>query len=412
MPTELFNLGNLYVSDFLTPLETPHHPVEMKVVMDEYGVVMLEKSAPKETMWGERYWYRSSLNFTMRRQLNDVVASILNVLDRRENKDNLLWIDAASNDGFLLSCIPDNFTKVGIDPVGGTIKEECEGIADLVIQDYFSAEVFKKSLYGNRKANVFSVVSMFYDVDEPESFLKDVYDVLDDDGILVLQLSHTPLMILQMAYDNLCHEHLRYYSLFNLKSLLERMNFTVLDCQLNDTNSGSFRVFAMKDKGNVNLFGNAPYRDVCDFRIQSVLRYEKELNIHHVSTWKTFYNKIQELKEQTLSFILSEKEKGKTFMCYGASTKGNTTLQIFGINNELIDAVADKNKDKHGLLTVGSNLPIISEEEMRERHPDYLWVLPFHFLSEFMEREKDYLLKGGKMFVCSPSFKIITKDDL
>lgn len=407
---ELFNLGKYYVSDFLKPGEKPRHePVEMKVMMNNDGVVMLENAAPREVMWGEVYWYRSGLNITMRNQLADVVSSVLKVIQKKENQ---LWVDLASNDGYLLSCVPDNFIKVGIDPVGGDIKKDCEKVADLVIQDYFKYEIFKKSDCGNRKANVISVISMFYDISEPELFLKDVSEILDDDGLLVLQLSFSPLMILQMAYDNFCHEHLRYYSLFNLKSLLERENFIVLDCQLNDTNSGSFRLFIMKKCANLNLFGNAPYRDVCNFRIESILSYERTLGMDSIYTWHKFYDDIKNLKGETVSFIMKEKYNGKRFMCYGASTKGNSTLQMFGMNKDIIDAIADKNTDKHGLITVGSQIPIISEEEMRERNPDYLWVLPFHFISEFMEREKEYLLKGGKMIVCSPKFRVITKEDL
>lgn len=409
MSVELFSMGELYVSDFIKPDEQPRHePVEMKLMMDSDGVVHLEKSAPKETMWG-KYWYRSSINSTMRQQLADVVGSVLKVIPK---KDGQIWADIAANDGYLLSCVPNNFLKVGIDPADDSYRIECEKYADLVIQDYFSAEVYKSSKYGDRKVDVVTCISMLYDIQDTEAFLRDVYEIMNKDAVAVFQLSYSPLMIQQMAYDNLCHEHYKYFSLFNLKSILERCGFVLLDCQLNDTNAGSFRIFVMKDIGNKQLFGNSPYRDVCKYRTDAILCHEKQFKIDLPETWKSFYRKSLLLKKIVISFIKDKKEQGKTIAGYGASTKGNTTLQFFGLDNSFIDYIADRSTYKHGLVTVGTQILIISEDEMRKKNPDYLLVLPFHFISEFIEREKDYLLSGGSMIVCSPEFRVITKDDL
>ena len=401
---ELFTLGDLYVSDFLNDGEKPRGgKLEMKMMMDDYGFVRLEKSAPLDTMYG-KYWYRSGINLTMKKELEGIVSSITNTL---KLKDNDLWIDIACNDGTLLSYVPKNLIRVGIDPVDDTYKVESEKHSDLIIQDFFSSDIFKSSKFGSLKAKVVTSIAMFYDLEEPKKFVNDIVDVLDDDGVWVLQLSYTPLMIKQLAFDNICHEHIYYYSLFNIKKMFKECGIDIVDVQLNDTNGGSFRLYCMKEKSDKTKFSTQPYRDICEFRINSLLEYEKTLNLDSVETWKDFYKKIEDLKLQTVNFIKEEKRKGKKIWGYGASTKGNTLLQFFGLDNTLIDGIAERSPYKFGLKTVGTNIPIYSEQEMRKEKPDYLLVLPWHFINEFKEREKDFTSYGGKFIVPCPKFEII-----
>lgn len=407
---ELFNLGELYVSDFLGENDEPRGgKVEMKMMLDEStGNVRLEKSAPLDVMYG-KYWYRSGINQSMKNELQRIVNSILDV---KKLKENDIWVDIACNDGTMFDFIPNNIIKIGIDPVDNSYKNESEKRSDLIIQDYFSADVYKKSKFGTQKAKVVTSIAMFYDLENPDTFIQDVGEILDDNGLWVLQLSYTPLMIEQLAFDNICHEHIYYYSLFNLKKLMEKNGFKIVDCQLNDTNGGSFRVYVMKENADVTKFATQPHRDVCNFRIQSLLTLEEKLKLDSVDTWMDFYNRILDLKEQTVSFIKSEKEKGKKIWGYGASTKGNTLLQYFGLDNTLIDGIAERSVYKWGLKTVGTNIPMYSEEQMRNEKPDYLLVLPWHFISEFVERERDFLLGGGKFIVPCPKFQIIGLDDI
>ncbi len=402
---ELFTLGDLYVSDFIKENESPRGgKVELKMMLEENtGAVRLEKCAPLDTMYG-KYWYRSGINQTMKNELKDITQNILSLVNLKEND---IWIDIACNDGTLLSFIPKNLIRVGIDPVDDSFKKESEKNADLIIQDYFSYEVFSKSKFSKSKAKVVTSIAMFYDLDNPEKFIQDVYKVLDNDGLWVLQLSYTPLMIKQMAFDNICHEHIYYYSLFNLKNLFESNGFKIVDCQLNDINGGSFRVYAMKDVGDIKKFSTQPNRDVCQFRVNSILEYEKTLKLDKEETWNNYFDDILKLKEETVDFIRSEKEKGKVIWGYGASTKGNTLLQYFGLDNTLIDGIAERSVYKWGLKTVGTNIPIYSEDEMRKANPDYLLVLPWHFINEFKQRENGFLKKGGKFIVPCPKFEII-----
>lgn len=404
---ELFSLGEMYPSDFLKPGESPRsEPVEMKLMMDLDGMVFLEKQPEKSAMWGQ-YWYRSSTSLTMQQQLKNVVQSVLNVYDV---KKGMVWCDLAGNDAYLLSQTPEHVIRINIDPADDTYRVEAEKHCDLVIQDYFSANVYRKSKYGDEDVDICSCISMFYDLDQPGEFLDDVYRVMSKDGIFVMQLSYTPLMINQLEFSNICHEHKFFYSFFNIKKLLNTYGFKIMDVQLNNTNAGSFLIHAMKDVSDPRKYGSITHRDVCQVRIQSLLAYEKTQKLDDKSTWEAFKQHIDIRKEQVMEFLKLELSKGKTIYGYGASTKAATVCQYFGIDHAILTAIADKSEYKHGLVTVGTNIPIVSEEEMRLKAPNYLIIFPFHFLDEFIEREKKYLANGGKFITILPHFQIIGND--
>src|ERR1035437_6400193 len=166
---ELFSLGELYVSDFLKENEKSRGgKVEMKMMLEKNtGAVRLEKSAPSADMYG-KYWYRSGINETMKKELSSIVQSIQSVIKLNEND---LWIDVASNDGTLLSFVPKNLIRVGIDPVDDSYKAEAEKHANLIIQDYFKSSVFKQTKFGNIKAKVITSIAMFYDLEHPKEFI-------------------------------------------------------------------------------------------------------------------------------------------------------------------------------------------------------------------------------------------------
>jgi hypothetical protein len=396
--TKLFTLGDLYISDFLRPDQNPSHDKsELTLTIDDDGAIRLPHHVPVNKMFG-KYWYRSGTNESMRASLKDVVDSILSF---KKTVKSQIWLDIASNDGTLLSFVPEKWIRIGVDPCEDSFLEEAKRHSDVIIQDYFTAE--KISV----KADVITSIAVFYDIVEREKFLGDIYKCLNDDGLWVLQLSYTPLMLKQMAFDNICHEHFYYYSLFNIKALLSRNGFKIMDCQLNDVNGGSFRLYVMKDIANDDDFAPRPYRDVCSIRIDSLLNYENKLQLRNPLTWLKFKSDIDKLKKDVIDFIKTEKKKGRVIWGYGASTKGNTLLQYFGIDNTMIDAIADRSEYKWGCRTVGTNIPIVSEEEMRAVHPDYLLILPWHFISGFIEREKEYINNGGHFIIPCPNLKII-----
>jgi hypothetical protein len=405
---KLIQLGNHYISDFLKNDQEYNgktkHPLDL-VLDEEIGAPRLVSVPEKETMWG-KYWYRSGINNTMKKQLKDVVDEITSRINFTKND---LWLDIACNDGTLLNQVPDGYIKVGIDPADDSFYNESSKIAT-VIQDYFNYESYQKTGYGDHKAKIITTRAMFYDLINPHPFIDDVYKILEDDGVWVIQMSYTPLMIRQLAFDNICHEHAYYYSLMSIKKLMEMHKFKVVDCSLNDVNGGSFRVFLQKQNASFDSFSTQAVRDVCNYRIETILDYEKNnCDISDHLIWENFSKNIEELKIQTVNFIKSEKEKGKIICGYGASTKGNTLLQYFGLDNTLIDAIAERSPYKYGLKTIGTNIPIKSEDEVRAMNPDYMLVLPWHFIDEFIKREDAFLSSGGSFIVPCPKFKIIKK---
>jgi SAM-dependent methyltransferase len=402
---KLLTLGDIYMSDFIKEGETPRSGKhELKLVLDENIEAPRLENPPSSTEMFGKYWYRSGVNQTMKNELKEVVDSINKI---KKLKENDIWLDIASNDGTLLSFLPETLIRIGIDPANDSFKLEAEKHADLIIQDFFNAKIYSESKFGNEKAKVITCIAMFYDIEEPKVFLNDVKNILDDGGVFVLQMSYTPLMLNQIAFDNICHEHVWYYSLFNIKKMLEECGFKVFNCELNDVNGGSFRIYSTLDTNSISNIGSQQYRDVGEYRINSMLEYEKTLDLNSSETWDYFFNKVELLKHKVYDFIKDEKAKGKKIWAYGASTKGNTLLQYFGLDSNLIDGIAERSPNKWGLKTIGTNIPIYSESEMRKNNPDYLLVLPWHFINEFIIREEDFLKNGGAFIVPCPEFKII-----
>lgn len=404
---ELFSLGEMYVSDFVKD-ESDYigrDRYEMKMMLEKStGAVRLEKVPPAHTMWG-KYWYRSGTNQTMKDHLEDVVKYCKKIV---KLEDGDTWLDIACNDGTLLSFVGDGIKKIGIDPADDSFYAESSKIADDVIQDFFTREAYERSsLFKGLSPKVVTSIAMFYDLENPSQFIKDIGAILDPQGVWVLQMSYTPLMLKQLAFDNICHEHLYYYSLFNIKKLLNDNGFDVLDCTLNDANGGSFRVAAVKQSADKSKFSTKQNRDIFDFNVESLLAYEKTLALDSWDTWYKFHRDINLLKDQLKNFLFEAKKAGKRVCGYGASTKGNTLLQYFGIDNNLLESVVERSHYKFGLKTIGTNIPIISEDQMRLTPPDYLLVLPWHFIDEFVKRESKFLEAGGKFVVPCPEFKII-----
>jgi NDP-4-keto-2,6-dideoxyhexose 3-C-methyltransferase len=395
----LFSIGDLYVSDFLKPNEKPKGPpCEMALGFDPVSkAVQLTKQPDVSLMWGSMYYYRSAVNPAMREALTELAKSTCESIP--ETVEKAVYLDIASNDGYLLSTVdPEKYLRIGIDP---SDYPEAKDNTDVNIQEYFSAKAFTDA--GYTKASRISCAACFYDVDQPEQFLQDVYDILEDDGLFTLQVSYTPANILQTELGVICHEHLSYYNLTSLKWMTDRVGFVIKDVELNNVNGGSIRLYLQKANAADNYLTPAD-RDICKIRVQSLLDWEEGAGFNDPQVYKDFYKQILKLKKETVDFIKKAKAEGKTVWGYGASTKGNTLLQMFGLDKDLIDGIAEKQEFKWGRRTVGTDIPIYSEDDMRKAHPDYLLILPWFFRDTFIEREQEYLKKGGTMLFPAPTF--------
>lgn len=397
----ILSLGNQYVSNFVDGEKGITVPLDL-VLCDAMakgcGLLQLHHSAPLDILYSQ-YWYRSGTNKTMTLALADIASNAEKLV---EIKKGDIAVDIGCNDGTLLRAYSDpNLQKVGFEP-GKNLIQYAEKGTDKVFNDFFNAGAFKGE-FGARKAKIVTSIAMFYDLEKPNDFVADIGKILDKDGVWIIQMSYLPLMLGQNAFDNICHEHLEYYSLHSLIALLDRHNFKVFNVELNDVNGGSFRIYIRHANGLPRNIPNGSQEAVL-----AMLENERALKLNDKETYRLFALRVDGIKRQVHDFIKKEVSKGKTVYVYGASTKGNTLLQYFGLDNKLIKAAAERNPDKWGKATVGTLIPIISEEEARKQKPDYFLVLPWHFLEEFVQREKAYFEKGGKFIVPLPEFKIIS----
>lgn len=294
--------------------------------------------------------------------------------------------------------------KIGIDP--SNVAEHARKIADKLIIDFFTAEAFQREM-GEKRAKIITSIAMFYDLEDPNRFVSDIKRALDLDGLWIIQMSYLPLMLKTNEFGNICHEHLEYYSLQSLEYLLNLHGFEIVDVELNDINGGSLRAYIRNRGADANDFGDATYRALAADRVQTMRESEIKLGLAGKPVYAEFATRVERIRQDTVQFVKDAVVAGKKVYVYGASTKGNTVLQYFGLDHTLITAAAERNPDKWGRVTVGTNIPIVSEADARSAKPDYFLILPWHFLEEFMAREHDYLYSGGRFIVPFPYFTLI-----
>lgn len=357
------------------------------------GLLQMEHSVPPEILYAA-YWYRSGTNATMRNHLKEIVDSSLNII--KKTKCNVL--DIGCNDGTLLEYYPKEWEKFGCDP--SDIAQEVKGAT--VVQDIFPSAELSKAI-GERKMDVVTSIAMFYDLENPVDFGQNIKSILSPEGIWVFEMSYMPQMLALDSYDTICHEHLEFYSLAVLEKIVGMAGMKIFKISFNDINGGSIRCYAThKENGLYNT--NDSHKFMNEIRQQ-----EFDLELDTDKPYVAFQYRIEKVKNELHQLLTNLKKEGKRVHIYGASTKGNTILQWCDINNMLVDYAAERNPDKYGAHTLGTNIPIISEAESRAMNPDYYLVLPWHFKHEFIEREKEALDKGTGFIFPIPTIEIFKK---
>jgi SAM-dependent methyltransferase len=363
--------------------------------MDENacGLLQMEHSVPPEILYAA-YWYRSGTNNTMRNHLKGIVDAVLPFIQ----KENAFVLDIGCNDGTLLSNYPSSFIKFGCDP--SDVAQEVKDA--IVVQDIFPSEKLFKILEG-KTLDVITSIAMFYDLEDPVSFVKGIKQFLSPDGVWVFEMSYMPTMLELDSYDTICHEHLEYYSLAVLEIILGKAGMKIFKIEFNDINGGSIRCYATHVQ--TVRFDKREYAAM----INTVRQKEFDMELDTDKPYLAFQERIFKLKEDLYQLLVRLKEEGKKVHIYGASTKGNTILQWCGIDHTLVEYAAERNPDKYGAHTLGTNIPIISEADSRAMNPDYYLVLPWHFKAEFVEREKETLDKGTGLIFPLPVLDIMKR---
>lgn len=375
----IFYLGVQHVSNFVKNKDEASITAPLELVLcEKCSLLQLRHTAPQELLYARFYWYRSGITNTMKAALKEIADTTSRITCLTKGD---VVLDIGANDGTLLSNYPQGIIRVGCEPANNLV-EELKKNCEHTINDFWTAEAYQK--VGIKKAKIITAIGMFYDMEDPNQFVADAAKVLAEDGIFVAQLMCLKNMLEKNDVGNICHEHLEYYSLESLKYLFEKNKLEIFKIEENDINGGSYRLYARHLKN-----GSISFEE----------KFTKE-------DYLSFFKRIENNKKKCVEFIKNEVAKGKKVYVYGASTKGNTILQYYGLNNQLITAAAERSHEKFNRYTVGTFIPIIPEEEARNK-ADYFLVMPYAFLKEFLEKEKEWQSKGGKFIVPIPEFKVL-----
>ncbi|HXU60919.1 MAG TPA: class I SAM-dependent methyltransferase [Polyangia bacterium] len=356
------------------------------------GLLQMEYTVPPEVLYSV-YWYRSGTNATMRNHLAGIAQEATALVGKNSGR----VLDIGCNDGTLLAAYPKGFTKFGIDP--SDLAREVP--ADIkVVHDLFPSEELRSLLKGEL-CDIVTSIAMFYDLEDPIAFAKAIKEILAPGGVWCFEMSYMPTMLKMTSYDTICHEHLEYYSLAVIEYILKQAGMRLVNATLNSINGGSIRIYATH-KANIDL-----RKDEFTHNIRRLRQEEFDLQLDTDRPYRHFQERVNVHREQLSSMLKKLRREGKRLHVYGASTKGNTILQWCGIDARLVDVCAERNPDKYGARTLGTDIPIVSEEESRAAKPDYYLVLPWHFRDEFVQREKATLAAGVGMIFPLPEIEVV-----
>ena len=393
--TPVLSLGQQYLTGVFprSPDERiTKGPLEL-VWCTRCSLLQLRHSYSLEEMYGENYGYRSGLNGSMVRHLQQKVRFIERFARPAAND---IVVDIGSNDATLLKAYEGPHRRLGIDPTGHKFRQfYTEDMA--LVADFFSAKVFE-SVFPREKAKIVTSIAMFYDLERPVDFVRDVARILAPEGIWHFEQSYMPSMLRTNSYDTICHEHLEFYSLGVVSRILSEAGMHVIDVEMNAVNGGSFAVTAAH-VGSSHTSNRA--------MIDWMLRQEQLMDLDSPRPYQDFARRVFQHRTSLKELIESLVADGKRVVGYGASTKGNVLLQFCGLTTQHIECIAEVNEDKFGAFTPGTNIPIVPEKDARAMAPDYFLVLPWHFKSSILERERDYLARGGKFIFPMPEIEII-----
>ena len=383
---KIFSLGNLFVSNFVnkknikTGIKAPLNLLYCK----NCSLIQLSHIAPQEIMYRRFYWYRSGVTKIMRLGLKNIFDDSLKHV--KLNKKDVV-LDIGANDGTLLSYYKrKKFITIGCEPAKN-LQKNLQKNCHFAIKNFWDKKELYKVLLKNRlkKPKIITAIGMFYDLEEPNKFIRDAADCLDDKGIFIAQLMCLKSMIEKNDVGNICHEHIEFYSLKSLKFLFEKNGLEIFKIEENDINGGSYRIYCRKfKKGSIKL------------KNENVLKLMKD-----------FVKRAKINKKLTMKFINKKIKQGKKIFLYGASTKGNTVLQYYGLNYKKIPYGAERSPEKWGKYTIGTGIKIITEKLARNLEPDYFFITPWGFVKEFIKRERKWLKKGGSFIVPFPKLKLI-----
>ena len=389
-------LGNFHYTGLFPSQKTKKVPkgILALVKCKKCQLIQLSQNFNPKFFFGDNYGYKSSISKTMTDHLYGIKKYISSMVDINQN-DNIL--DIGSNDGTLLKFFKNTKAKklVGIDPSAKNFKKNYKNIGDIII-DFFS--YFNVKRY--KKFKVITSIAMFYDLPDPDKFVRDIKNSLDSNGVWYTEQFHISGLLKDRCFDSICHEHLLFLSLKNMYFLAKKNKLKILDVRLNKINGNTFGVLMSHEKSK--------YKQM-KLKLRKFYKFEGKLNIKNKKTWIKLNNEITNMKNKILKFIKNERKNNKLIGGYGASTKGNVLLQLCKLNNKSIDYMIERDPRKFNKFTPGSKIKIISEKQAKKKNFGSYIVFPWHFKKEILKREEKFFNKGGKLIFPLPKFRIYKK---
>jgi SAM-dependent methyltransferase len=391
---KLFSLGNMsFTGKFSSSNKSIPKGKLIVIICTKCKLVQLDRNFNKNYLYGLDYGYRTGINKTMSFHVLQVKKQITKKI-RLKPFDQVL--DIGSNDATLLNSYNNKkIIKVGMDPLVKKYNKFYSNI-DYALPFFFSDKKIPLKLR-KKKFKIITALSMFYDLEDPNEFLKSIKNILHNDGILLIEQADLYLLLKNNVFDTICHEHLEYYSTNVIMKMLNQNGLKLFDHKFNKINGGSSQYYICHQ--------NSSFK-VNERNINKAIKLEKNYGLEKIITYKKFYSRVILIKNNLKKIISKLIKKRKKIHGYGASTKGNVLLQLMNITSNEIKFIAERNPNKYNKFTPGSKIQIISEKESRKLKPDYYLVLPWHFKDEILIREKKMLSLGCKFIFPLPKIEI------
>ena len=386
----VLDIGSQYVNNFVPKGSWEGIICPLNIVhCQKCDLYQLKHTAPQELLYKGTYWYKSGVTNFMVNHLNELANDISLIV---KDKTDPQVLDIGANDGTFLKFLDRRIKRIGVEPATN-LQDELRTNCDNAYAELWTENFSSKIINLEGKFDVVTALGMFYDLDDPIDFVKGVSNSLKDDGLFIAQLMCMSNMLATNDLGNICHEHIEFYTLKSLDFLFKKSGLKIVEIETNNVNGQSYRIYAKKVKNG-------------DYTLP-----EKISNLidNEMSDISSFKNSIEYSRRKIVDFIESNNKLGKITAAFGASTKGNSILQYFGLNYNQIPFAVDRSPWKTNLYTIGSWIPIKHEDDPERFKADYYLVLPWGFIDEFIEREKIFLDSGGSFIVPFPIPRVISK---
>jgi SAM-dependent methyltransferase len=393
---QVLNLGHVPLANALLTEEQlrqreDRFPLEL-YFCPQCALAQIGETVPPERLFRD-YAYASSFSDTMVEHVRRLVEALI---ARGGLGPESLVVEVASNDGYLLQFYKARGIPVlGIEPASNIaeLAIRTKGIPTLV--EFFDQDLARRLAAQGQLADIVHAHNVFAHVPDPNTFVGGIKEVLKPDGVAVIEAPYVRDLIAKLEFDTIYHEHFSYYSASSVEALCRRHGLMIRDVELVPIHGGSLRLFVAHADGRASP------------RVAELLAEEKSEGLLTFDYYRDFAERVAHLKQQLLALLQRLKREGHRIAAYGASAKGSTLMNAFGIDGRLIEFVVDRSHLKQGRFTPGNHLPILPPEALLERLPAYVLLLTWNFAGEILDQQGEFRRRGGKFIVPLPEVAVV-----